>query len=177
MRTERQGVAQKAYAIDLRTASGEEVWRSGKIDEAASHAAPYTGPALKSATRHVWSVVVTDERGRDVLSEPATFTTGLIAPDDWNGSEWIAVPNAAVDVSEEVRSRRRAMPGASCFAKRLRNAKRVKEAWWTVTGQGVFQAYVNGSPLPGFLKPGFDAVTARAKELVLDFGSDGKGWA
>ena len=63
MRTERQGVAQKAYAIDLRTASGEEVWRSGRIDEAASHAAPYTGPALKSATRHVWSVVVTKKTG------------------------------------------------------------------------------------------------------------------
>ncbi len=168
MRTERQGAAQKAYAIDLRTASGEEVWRSGRIDEAASHAAPYTGPALKSATRHVWSVVVTDERERDVLSEPATFTTGLVAPDDWNGSEWIAVPNAAADVSEEVRSRRRAMPGASCFAKRLSNAKRVKEAWWTVTGQGVFQAYVNGSPLPGFLKPGFDHVLKTRHSFTFD---------
>ena len=28
-----------------------------------------------------------------------------------------------------------------------------------------------------FLKPGFDAITARAKELIVDFGSDGKGWA
>ena len=168
MRTERQGAAQKAYAIDLRTASGEEVWRSGRIDEAASHAAPYTGPALKSATRHVWSVVVTDEGGRDVLSEPATFTTGLITSDDWNGSEWIAVPNAAVDVSEEVRNRRRAMPGASCFAKRLGNAKRVKEAWWTVTGQGVFQAYVNGNPLPGFLKPGFDHVLKTRHSFTFD---------
>ena len=28
-----------------------------------------------------------------------------------------------------------------------------------------------------FLKPGFDAVVARAKELIIDFGSDGKGWA
>ena len=63
MRTERQGAAQKAYAIDLRTASGGDVWRSGEIDEGASHAAPYTGPALKSATRHVWSVVVTKKTG------------------------------------------------------------------------------------------------------------------
>ena len=47
------------------------------------------------------------------------------------------------------------------------------------------RAYVeSGKDLEGknydprkFLKPGFDAVTARAKELVLDFGSDGKGWA
>ena len=27
------------------------------------------------------------------------------------------------------------------------------------------------------LKPGFDAIVKRAKELIVDFGSDGKGWA
>lgn len=27
------------------------------------------------------------------------------------------------------------------------------------------------------LKPGFDAIVTRAKELIVDFGSDGKGWA
>ena len=144
MRTERRGAEQKAYAIELRTASGENVWRSGKIGEAASHAAPYTGPALKSATRYIWSVAVTDERGRETSSKRAAFTTGLITDADWKGSEWIAVPNVETDVSEEARSHRRAMPGASCFAKRLLNGKSVKEAWWTVTGQGVFQAYVNG---------------------------------
>ena len=47
------------------------------------------------------------------------------------------------------------------------------------------RAYVeSGKDLEGknydprkFLKPGFDAVVARAKELIVDFGSDGKGWA
>ena len=168
MRTERQGAAQKAYAIELRTVSGEEVWRSGKINAAESHAVAYAGPALKSAMRYVWSVVVTDERGCDVSSAPATFMTGLIAADDWKDSEWIAVTNAVTEVSEEVRRHRRAMPGAACFAKRLRNAQRVKEAWWTVTGQGVFQAYVNGKPLPGFLKPGFDHVLKTRHSFTLD---------
>ena len=47
------------------------------------------------------------------------------------------------------------------------------------------RAYVeSGKDLEGknydprkFLKPGFDAVVARAKELIIDFGSDGKSWA
>ena len=47
------------------------------------------------------------------------------------------------------------------------------------------RAYVeSGKDLEGknydprkFLKPGFDAVVARAKELIIDFGSAGKGWA
>ena len=69
MRTARQGAAQKAYAIDLRTEDGREVWRSGKVIGAESHAAAYTGPVLKSATRYAWSVVVTDERGREISSK------------------------------------------------------------------------------------------------------------
>lgn len=43
---------------------------------------------------------------------------------------------------------------------------------------------VSGKDLEGknydprkFLKPGFDAIVARTKELMVDFGSDGKGWA
>ncbi len=43
---------------------------------------------------------------------------------------------------------------------------------------------VSGKDLEGknydprkFLKPGFDAIVTRAKELIVDFGSDGKGWA
>lgn len=43
---------------------------------------------------------------------------------------------------------------------------------------------VSGKDLEGknydprkFLKPGFDAIVTRAKELMVDFGSDGKGWA
>ena len=76
MQTERRGAEQKAYAIELRTASGENVWRSGKIGEAASHAVPYTGPALKSATRYIWSVAVTDERGRETSSKRAAFRRG-----------------------------------------------------------------------------------------------------
>ena len=87
MRTDRRGASQKAYAIELRTASGEEVWRSGKVADAASHAVAYTGPRLKSATRYVWSVVVTDERGRETVSKPAAFSTGLIEAVDWWGSE------------------------------------------------------------------------------------------
>ena len=47
------------------------------------------------------------------------------------------------------------------------------------------RAYVeSGKALEGknydprkLLKPGFDAIVARAKELIVDFGSDGKGWA
>ncbi|MDD4025970.1 MAG: family 78 glycoside hydrolase catalytic domain [Kiritimatiellae bacterium] len=158
MKSARPGAGQKAYAITLRTADGNEVWYSGSVETGDSHAAAYSGPALDSATKYRWTVKVTDEKGRAHVSKPATFTTGLIRADDWNGSEWIAVPGCEVITSNNVPETGFAAPGTSCFFKRIANGKAVKEAYWTVTGQGVFQAYVNGRPLPDFLKPGFTHV-------------------
>jgi alpha-L-rhamnosidase len=53
----------------------------------------------------------------------------------------------------------------AAFRKIVRPKKDVKEAWWSVTGLGVFEAYVNGEPVSrktpcgkkvrDFLKPGF----------------------
>ena len=39
-----------------------------------------------------------------------------------------------------------AAPGTSCFMKRVVNARPVLRAVWTVSGLGVFEAYVNGMP-------------------------------
>ena len=45
---------------------------------------------------------------------------------------------------------------AAVFEKREVNAEVVKRAVWKVTGQGVFEAYVNGRRVgDDFLKPGF----------------------
>ncbi len=168
MESGRSGAGQKAYAITLRTASGKEVWDSGTIETGNSHAAAYFGPALESARKYLWTVKVTDEMGRTQVSKPATFTTGLIHADDWNGSDWIAVPGCEVITSSNVPKTELAAPGTSCFFKKIANGKAVKEAYWTVTGQGVFQAYVNGKPLPDFLKPGFTHVFKTRHSFTYD---------
>ena len=102
MRTDRRGASQKAYAIELRTASGEEVWRSGKVADAASHAVAYTGPRLKSATRYVWSVVVTDERGRETASKPAAFSCRTLRRTFPKRHVAIGVPCRELHVSRSV---------------------------------------------------------------------------
>ena len=168
METARRGATQKSYELELDTRDGAAVWRSGVVEDAFSHAVPYGGPPLESAKRYVWTVAVTDDAGKRTVSRPASFATGLLNEGDWNGSEWIAVAGADQTLSDEMRKRRCAMPGASCFAKRTENVKPVREAWWTVTGQGVFQAYVNGKPLPGFLKPGFDHVLKTRHSFTVD---------
>ena len=86
------GAHQSSYEIDVRTApsagSGTVVW------EASAHSADqfgvrYAGAPLRSATRYVWRVRATDDRGaRSRWSEDTFFETGLLDQDDWS-ARWI----------------------------------------------------------------------------------------
>ena len=73
MQTDRAGAAQKAYAIMLRTAAGEDVWQTGTVKGGESQGVAYSGPGLKPGEKYEWRVIVTDERGRQIFSKPATF--------------------------------------------------------------------------------------------------------
>ena len=50
------------------------------------------------------------------------------------------------------------------------------KATWAFVESGEAKKGKNYDPRK-LLKPGFDAIVARAKELIVDFGCDGKGWA
>ena len=50
------------------------------------------------------------------------------------------------------------------------------KATWAFVESGEAKKGKNYDPRK-LLKPGFDAIVERAKELIVDFGSDGKGWA
>ena len=50
------------------------------------------------------------------------------------------------------------------------------KATWAFVESGEAKKGKNYDPRK-LLKPGFDAIVDRAKELIVDFGSDGKGWA
>ena len=50
------------------------------------------------------------------------------------------------------------------------------KATWAYVESGEAKKGKNYDPRK-LLKPGFDAIVTRAKELIVDFGSDGKGWA
>ncbi|MBP5321838.1 MAG: family 78 glycoside hydrolase catalytic domain [Kiritimatiellae bacterium] len=57
---------------------------------------------------------------------------------------------------------------SSAFVKSFVNAKAVTKAVWRTTGLGVYEAYVNGTEVGGFLKPGFTHVEKRRIERVTD---------
>ena len=172
MKSDRQGAAQKSYKIEVREGCpcGKIVWQTPAIADGRSVGVKYGGEPLKSAKRYFWTVSVENECGKWLKPAKGIFETGLIAKNDWNGSQWISAVDSVVSKypgGHDSRGvKQEAEDGTSCFVKSVANGKDVKEAFWTVTGLGVFEAYVNGQPVSrfckcsgkkcrDFLKPGF----------------------
>ena len=65
MVSNRIGARQTAYRIVVKTASGEQVWDSGKVESSLSTEIRYEGSALAPQTAYTWEVTVTDENGND----------------------------------------------------------------------------------------------------------------
>ncbi len=153
----RQGAAQAAYRIRVfegREASGTPVWDSGEVASDISASIRYGGAALKPASAYSWTVAIKDDTGAWTDSPPAFFETALTDGAAWAKAEWISA-------ADPIRGDR----DTSAFLKTVSNAREVREAWWFVTGLGVFEAYVNGEPVSHLrkcgktvrdaLKPGF----------------------
>ncbi len=69
----------------------------------------------------------------------------------WRDSIWISAADAAVRPAglNPSRDRPEAEDGTAGFLKRIENPKPVVEAWWCVTGLGVFTVAVNGVEVGG----------------------------
>ena len=71
----------------------------------------------------------------------------------WQCSKWISAADATV-VTEK--GAKRAADGASWFMTTITNQQAVVSAKWMTTALGVYEIYINGSPVgEEFLKPGF----------------------
>lgn len=169
MKSGRTGAAQTAYRIRV-FETDRTVWDSGEVASGRSVGIPYAGPALKSARRYRWQVSVKDDTGAWLTPAECIFETGLLDKKDWDGSEWICCHAAKIRQEKNAGGKQEAEDGTDCFVKTVPNGKAVREAFWTVAGLGVFEAYVNGEPVShrricpkagavclirDFLKPGF----------------------
>ena len=91
MESQEPGKEQRSYRITVSAAPGfTDVWDSGTVQSACSHAAEYQGTPLAPCTRYHWTVTVTDEKGErasaDSLFETGFLDTGM---DAWDGAKWI----------------------------------------------------------------------------------------
>ena len=92
----RRGGKQTAYqvvvAAGAETLAGDrgDMWDSGKVASSQSAYVTYDGASLLSAARYWWKVRVWDAFGAaSPWSAAATWTMGLLAPEDWGAAQWI----------------------------------------------------------------------------------------
>ncbi|WP_297094774.1 hypothetical protein [uncultured Draconibacterium sp.] len=83
-------LAQTAYQIEVKSAEGEVVWNSEKVNSNTALAIPYEGEKLQPKTRYEWTVKVWDNNNEE-HSATSWFETGLMNPDNsaWDGAQWI----------------------------------------------------------------------------------------
>ncbi|MCX6877817.1 MAG: discoidin domain-containing protein [Verrucomicrobia bacterium] len=66
-----------------------DLWDSGKVVSDRQHLIDYAGKPLESRLRCYWKVRIWDKDGNPSgWSQDATWTMGLLAPDDWH-AQWI----------------------------------------------------------------------------------------
>lgn len=94
LNADRRGCLQSAYRIlvaDSPVALADDngnVWDSGKVFSDRSVLVPYGGPALQPGKAYCWKVQAWDADGNlSPWSLPASFGTGLMSMQDWNGGE------------------------------------------------------------------------------------------
>ncbi len=88
----------------------------------------------------------------------------------WNMAKWISAANAPVVTGKiDDDKNGRAADGASWFVSTVRNAKKVVSATWMTTALGVYELYVNGTPVgKEVLKPGFTNVLKTKRSFTYD---------
>lgn len=164
MQASRNGAAQKSWQIKVRELFGgqREIWNSGEVESGESVGVVYGGEALQPARAYEWELTVRDEKGRLTAPVKTSFKTAMFGADDWDGSRWISVETPSNTLQNATKK-------IACFRKSVKNSKALTNAYWSVTGLGVFEVYVNGKRVGNdLLKPGFTHVRKTRHSFTYD---------
>lgn len=103
---DRRNLRQSAYRIlvaatpELLQKDEGDLWDSGKVNSDDSILIEYNGKPLLSRARAWWKVRVWDQDGnQSAWSDPASWTMGLLAPDDWH-AKWIGLEGGEDEAEE-----------------------------------------------------------------------------
>jgi alpha-L-rhamnosidase len=128
-----------------------DLWKSGKVISNESVNIVYNGKKLGSEQDCWWQVRVWDKDGKmSEWSEPATWSMGLLRPEDWKatwiGSPWqdeLPIPRLKFP-GEKADSSKIYSDPAPVMRKSFVINKKILSARAFVTGLGYFELYLNG---------------------------------
>lgn len=161
-----RGRSQTAFQIlvatsedGLRAGKGD-LWNSGRIASSQSAQISYAGNPLPSRQHCWWKVRVWDEHGNpSVWSEPARWSMGLLAPNDWKG-EWIGSDLHIDD------------PHAVYLRREVKLAHRPIRATAYICGLGYYELYLNRKRVGDhLLDPAFTDFDKRVMYVTYDVTS------
>lgn len=120
------------------------------------------------ATRYYWTVTVSDNKGRRVISKPASFVTGLNGT-GWDGAKWLKGKKNDWNVQD----------GVTVLRKRIDiGKKKILSAGLFTAALGNFDVYLNGKrlaytdadakPYYAELKPGWTDYTKEVPYMMYD---------
>jgi alpha-L-rhamnosidase len=161
-----RGAVQQAYQLLVASSMSRlannlgDIWDSGRVESSQSTHVPCAGRALESNNTYYWKVRVWDRTGAvSTYSDPATFSMGLLAPDDWK-AEWIGRGSAieprgtkgflespAEDLSldQPVDHDGR----STLLRKEFKDNRPIRRARVHVSGLGFYELHVNGGKVGG----------------------------
>ena len=154
--SDRRGEKQTAYQVVVTTTQGE-LWDSGKVPSDQSIQVEYAGKPLSSRQACQWRVRVWDKDGKpSAWSKPATWTMGLLTPDDWQ-AKWIGSPAGEL------------VAPAPLLRKTFTVAQPIKRATVYVTGLGFYELHLNGGKVGDHeMDPGFTRYDRRVLYATHD---------
>ena len=167
-----RGTAQTSFHIlvasapELLQKDAADLWDSGEIPSGETIYIQYAGKPLTSGQQCFWKVKIRDTNGKEsAWSEPASWTMGLLKPEDWK-ARWIGLNRTAGNddtLSEKTRL------SARMLRKDFQIQKNVKKATAYVCGLGLFELYINGNKISDqVLVPALSEYNKRAYYLTYD---------
>lgn len=141
-----QDLKQESYQIQV-AASKRDIekesnllWDSGITTDDTSILVPYKGEKLSPKKVYYWRVKVTTNQGESAWSEINYWSTALPEIDGWQ-AKWIGEDKLSNPGETDKGNTRLA---ARYLRKSFENTKKVKRAMLYISGQGAYEAYING---------------------------------
>lgn len=144
-----RGVIQTAYEIIVSSSSDKlasdsgDLWNSGKVSSGETVGLSYGGQPLSSRTDCYWKVKVWLNNGDSLVSEPAHWAMGLLAPSDWN-ARWIGLDTFGISDSPRAYHTRLS---ARYLRKEFSTDRKVAKARLYISGLGIYQLFIDGNKI------------------------------
>jgi len=157
-----------ATSLALLKQNNGDLWDTGKVAGEQAASVSYAGKRLISRQQCFWKVCVWDNADKPHWSDVASWTMGLLEPEDWKGN-WIGLTESLPDklaTTNAAFSRRLA---ARWLRKNFTVSRQVSRATVYFSGLGLSELYLNGQKVGNeVLSPGLTDYNKRVFYITHD---------